>query len=54
MAAPGLRSPARRPADFAIDEEGIWLYRGSPRRREPLVRLLAGMLADILARIQGF
>jgi hypothetical protein len=45
MAAPGLRSPARRPADFAIDGEGIWLYRGSPIRREPLVRLLAGMLA---------
>lgn len=45
MAALGPRSPARRPADFAIDGEGAWLYRGSPIRREPLVRMLAGMLA---------
>jgi hypothetical protein len=51
MAAPGPRSPARRPADFAIDGQGVWLYRGSPIRREPLVRMLAGMLAR---QVDGF
>lgn len=33
-----------RPAEFAIDRLGVWSYRGSPIRREGLLRLLAGML----------
>ncbi len=35
---------ARRPADFKIDREGVWYYRGSPIKRESMVRLFAGML----------
>ncbi len=34
----------RRPAEFSIDAHGEWFYRGSPIRREGLLRLLEGML----------
>lgn len=30
--------------EFAIDFEGRWLHRGTPIRREAMVRLFAGML----------
>jgi hypothetical protein len=32
------------PPEFAIDSHGRWLHRGTPIRREAMVRLLAGML----------
>ena len=39
-----IGTPRGGAEEFAIDDAGVWYYRGSPIRREPLVRLLAGML----------
>ena len=34
-----------RPAEFHIDRDGVWRYRGSVVQRESMVRLFASMLA---------
>ncbi len=44
MDVPATPSAVRKPADFAIDSHGVWSYRGSPIKREGLLRLLSGML----------
>lgn len=44
MASEGPPPVTRRPAEFSIDKDGVWYYRGSSIQREALVRMLAGML----------
>ena len=44
MDAPAPPSAVRKSAEFAIDSQGVWSYRGSPIKREGLLRLLSGML----------
>ena len=36
----------KRAAEFLIDREGVWHHRGSPIKRESMVRLFAGMLCQ--------
>lgn len=44
MVEASVPSKGRRAAEFSIDGDGTWHYRGSPIQRESLVNLLCGML----------